>query len=193
MSLQSSHKDPAASNAWLDRYFSEPRYTIDAHLCDFEFFLKGFEAGWGLNLDPDNQRSHAWSLAQQVAFIEGFLRGTLSSNERLIQFNCPHWDGELPGDLPHEMQIIDGVQRLMAIRRFLAGEVRAFGMLAGDFNGTRYDIRRSGSSPLHIAVHAFAWRRDLLRFYLDINSGGSPLRDVEIARVRNYLARISNP
>lgn len=192
MSLQSSHEGATASNAWLSGQFAEPRYTLDVHLCDLEFVLKGFEAGWGLNLDPNNQRSRIWSQAQQVAFTEGFLRGRLSSTERLIQFNCPHWDSELPGDLAHEMQIVDGVQRLTAIRRFLTGEIRAFGMSVNDFNGTRYDIRRQGSSPLHIAVHAFVWRRDLLQFYLDINSGGTPHRDVEIARVRNHLNQDSN-
>lgn len=192
MRQQNRHDDSSAHHLWLSGPFPEPCYRIDTHLCDLDFVLKGFSAGWGFALDPDNQHGHPWSQAQQVAFVEGFLRGTLSDDERLIRFNCPHWDGEHAGDLPHKMQIVDGVQRLTAILQFLAGNIRAFGMLADSFNGTRYDIRRQGLTPLRIAVHAFGWRHDLLQFYLEINSGGTPRRDVELARVRNRLRLISH-
>lgn len=192
MSLQNRPDSSAANHSRLDERSPEPRYTLDTLLCDLDFVLKGFAAGWQLELEQEDQHNHGWSLAQQVVFIERLLRGKLSDEERLLRFNCPHWDGECPSDLPHRMQIVDGAQRLAAIRRFLCGEVRAFGMSVGDFNGTRYDIRRTDSVSLRLAIHALPWRRDLLQFYLDINSGRTPQRDVVIARVRSHLRQIDN-
>lgn len=166
----------------------DPKYTVNVFFSYLERALTGYSDDWGLNLDPDFQRGHVWTTAQQEAFVEGMLRGTVGESLRVIQFNAPHWeDDQYAGDLPAEIQIIDGLQRLTAVRKFMAGEVRAFGLLADEFKGTPFSPHKARFSLL-FSIHSFGWRKDLLRYYLDINTGGTPHSAQEIERVRHLLS-----
>ena len=167
----------------------DPNYTVDAHFITLERMLDGYQRDWGLNLDPDFQRGHVWTLEQRVAYLEGVFRGTVGDSQRVIQFNAPHWESEQHGgDLPSEIQIVDGLQRLTSIRQFMAGELRIFnGLHVEDFDGSRYSPRM-GQYRLKFSIHNFIWRRDLLSYYLDINTGGTPHSLEEIDRVKGLLA-----
>lgn len=165
-------------------------YTVDVRLDGLEAFLAGQERdmatmGGRLELEPDFQRGHVWNDVQRVHYVENLLRG---SAPRLIRFNAADWSGRgVRGDLPaHHLQCIDGLQRLTALRRFLAGELRLFGSSVGvgDLKGTPFD---PGRFTLQVAVHEFASRADLLQFYLDLNSGGTVHADAELERVRGLL------
>ena len=106
----------------------------------------------------------------------------------VIQFNCPHFeDHEYAGELPREMQILDGLQRLTAVREFMAGKVEPFGLSIEDLRGSSYEPARP-FYRLRFAVHTFQTRRDLLQHYLDLNVGGTPHAAEEIQRVRGLLA-----
>ena len=165
-----------------------PQYTIDCQFASIERQLSNYQKDWGLNLDPDFQRGHVWTTEQRIAFVEGMFRGTVGESQRVIQFNAPHWNNDKHGgDLPDEIQIIDGLQRLTAVRRFLAGEFCIFnGLCVDDFEGSRYSVKM-GFHRLRFAIHSFAFRHDLLRYYLDINTGGTPHSQDEIERVRRLL------
>ncbi len=185
-------------NAALDlviRPLPNPRYTIDASFRYIEHQLNCYDKDWGgLNLDPDFQRGHVWSYEQRVAFMEGIFRGTVGDSQRIIQFNAPHWDDDNHGgDLPNEIQIVDGLQRLTTVRMFMAGELAIFGGLkACDLEGSHYAVNRP-NYRLQFAIHNFANRADLLRYYLAINSGGTPHSTSEIERVKALLALVSDP
>ncbi|WP_370630743.1 hypothetical protein [Vogesella sp. XCS3] len=120
--------------------------------------------------------------------MEGFFRGTVGNNQRIIQFNATHWkDDNHGGDLANEIQIVDGLQRLTAIRMFMSGRLSAFWMVVDDFADSSFNPRRQ-SYWVKFAIHAFTHRRDLLRYYLDINAGGTPHSKDEIDRVSSLLA-----
>ena len=71
---------------------------------------------------------------------------------------------------------------------FMAGEIAIFGGLkASDLDGSKYAVNRP-SYRLQFAIHNFANRADLLRYYLAINSGGTPHSTSEIERVKGLLA-----
>ncbi|MDH0436491.1 DUF262 domain-containing protein [Aeromonas caviae] len=185
-----SYEEKNAALDQLIRPLPNPRYTIDASFRYIEHQLNGYEQDWGgLNLEPDFQRGHVWTHEQRVAFIEGIFRGTVGESQRIIQFNVPHWDDENHGgDLPNEIQIVDGLQRLTTVRMFMAGEIAIFGGLkASDLDGSKYAVNRP-SYRLQFAIHNFANRADLLRYYLAINSGGTPHSTSEIERVKGLLA-----
>lgn len=185
-----SYEEKNAALDQLIRPLPNPRYTIDASFRYIELQLNGYEQDWGgLNLEPDFQRGHVWTHEQRVAFIEGIFRGTVGESQRIIQFNVPHWDDENHGgDLPNEIQIVDGLQRLTTVRMFMAGEIAIFGGLkASDLDGSKYAVNRP-SYRLQFAIHNFANRADLLRYYLAINSGGTPHSTSEIERVKGLLA-----
>lgn len=163
-------------------------YAVDYEWRSLEWGLGSYERDYGLNLLPDFQRGHVWTARQQAHFIENVMRGVIPTASLLIQFNCPHWDdSDYAGELPREMQIIDGLQRLTAVREFMAGRVHPFGLPIEAFAGTPFDPRLRTSYRFRVAIHTFTRRADLLQHYLDINTGGTPHSDDEIERVQGLL------
>lgn len=131
-----------------------------------------------LDLEPDLQRAHVWTQAQQIAYVEYILRG--GEVGRNLTFNCPGWMYDWRG--PYV--IVDGKQRLRAARAFLSDEIPAFGLKRSEYSG-----RLSMTGP------SFCWRvctldtrRELLEFYLSINAGGTPHTKAELDKVRKMLA-----
>ena len=134
-------------------------------------------------MEPDFQRSHVWTEAQQIAFIEYGLMGGESG--MLITTNCPGWMGDFRG--PYEL--VDGLQRITAVRRFLHDEIPAFGHRLSEYK-----------DQLAISHARFEWRvfdlpnrAEVLRLYLLINSGGVVHSPEEIARVRALLEKELKP
>ena len=130
-----------------------------------------------LDLEPDVQRAHVWNQKQQVAYVEYILRG--GEVGRNLTFNCPGWMQDWRG--PYV--IVDGKQRLQAARAFMRDEFPAFGLKFSEYSGR-----------LHITGPSFSWRvcslesrRELLEFYLSINTGGTPHTKAELDKVRAML------
>jgi len=133
----------------------------------------------GLDLAPDFQRGHVWSEAQQIAFVEFGLRGGLEYSSDTLLFNCADW----PRECRKPIQIVDGLQRLTAVRRFLRNEIPAFGTLMHD-----YEEELHAMSPrFRVNVNNLPTKADVLRWYLDLNTGGTAHTDEEIARVTALL------
>lgn len=164
----------------------EARYTVEVSLHGVEPQLETFANNYGLNLDPDFQCGHVWTPEQRVAFMEGLFRGTVNPT-LIIQFNFPHWDMQDPdSDLPDEMQIVDGLQRLTTIRQFMDGSIRPFGLTPSDLDDTDFDLRCSLIS-VKLAVHTFAKHEDLLSYYLAIHSGDTSHSPQELEQVRGLI------
>lgn len=175
------------------RPFRQSSYIIDVGFGFLENWLEELDKDWqnngnrGLNLSPDFQRGHVWTDQQRSRYVEYVLRGGNAQLE--LQWNHPHWDGVVPTDLPLEMQIIDGKQRLEAVRMFLREEITAFDRRASYFKGTSFDPKRS-LFRFKMNVHNMATRKEVLQFYLDLNSGGVVHSSEEINRVREMLDTI---
>jgi hypothetical protein len=137
--------------------------------------------GGTFDLNPDFQRGHVWTEEQKVAYIENVLRGLAPLN---FKFNAPHHSGRTEGgDLnPADIVCVDGLQRLTALREFLGDKFAVFGgVRVADLTGTEFDPRRMYCS---FEIFELTTRRDLLQFYLDLNSGGTVHTPTELARVR---------
>ncbi len=140
----------------------------------------------GVDINPDFQRGHIWTEAQQVAYIENVLRRIVDESGLTIRFNCPTWrETKLLGDLPEQVVCIDGLQRLTAIRRFINKELPVFG-LDYEVLPMRVILR---DLQLVIKMYDFQDRKDLLKFYLDINGGGTPHSKEELDRVRELMIK----
>ena len=146
--------------------------------------------GGELELNPDFQRGHVWTQAKQAAFMEAVIRGTAPLT---IRFNCPAWNGSLENGLveglnPHSVLCVDGLQRLTAMRDFVAGKFKVFGRYSmEDLEDTSFSFNRMGAMWT-MEMFNIASRADLLQFYLDLNSGGVVHTDDELARVGQLLA-----
>jgi hypothetical protein len=137
-------------------------------------------AGQTLELDPDFQRMHVWTKDQQIRYCEFVIRGGESG--RTIFWNHPNWMGSFTG----EMTLVDGKQRLEAVRAFLRDEVPVF----GDYRCSDLErrIMRLGRLDFLMRVAKLKTRSDVLKWYLMINAGGTPHTPEELDRVRALLA-----
>lgn len=161
-------------------------YTIDSQMTDVEHYVAKWQEtmvqfGGSFELSPDYQRGHVWTDTQRAGYVESVMRRCAPLT---ILFNCPGWSSTTHGgDIPdYTFQCIDGLQRLTAVRMFMAGEIAVFGGLrAPALKGTAFDPRKFG---LKFSVYEFTKRADLLQFYLDLNGGGTVHSPVELDRVR---------
>jgi len=149
----------------------------------------------GLNMNPDFQRGHVWTEAQQIAYIENFIRGGVGDTGRTITFNCSDFqrrranDSDIVG-----FYVIDGLQRLTAVRRFMNDEFKIFheelgGVDKDFFNGTGYRI--CSLIGLSFNVYNMQYKKDVLDFYLAMNSGGTVHSPEEIERVKKMREELN--
>lgn len=150
----------------------EPRYLVD--------WIQEEITTMGLNMCPDFQRGHVWTGEQQKAYIEYCLRGGRSGMD--LYFNCPWWnDGRRTGDY-QEYVCVDGLQRITAWMAFLENKIDVFGYFYRDFTD-----RWPCKITMRVHVNNLQTRREVLRWYIDMNAGGTPHTKAEIERVRELL------
>lgn len=129
-----------------------------------------------VDLSPDFQRGHVWTQEQQVAFMEYMLRDGPSGKD--IYFNHPGWMASFEGDFV----LVDGLQRITAALAFLHDELEAFGRTRSEYED---NIRMHIGFKFHVAT--LQTRAEVLQWYLDFNTGGTPHHAHEIQRVRALL------
>ncbi len=148
-----------------------PEYLIE-HVCgDWVNEL-------GLQLNPDFQRAHVWTQEQQIAYVTYFLRGGKSGRE--LYFNHPGWMGSFKGG---DFVLVDGKQRIEAIRAFLADEFEVFGSCYSEFT----DRIRLTDGTFIVHVNDLKTRAEVLQWYIEMNSGGVVHTNEEIEKVQRLL------
>lgn len=163
-------------------------YQVNIGLDGLEKRLTNWENDdyYALQLVPDFQRGHVWTPQQQTDFVEYFLSGGKSG--LTIYFNKPSWQGAGSGPYAYDDFVcVDGLQRLTALRGFMHNEVRAYGQLYAEF-GQEIGAARNSES-LVFNINSLQTRAEVLTWYLQMNSGGTPHTVPEIARVQVLLAQ----
>ena len=151
------------------------------------------EAEVGLDINPDYQRGHVWTPAQQVAYVEHILLGGETAREVMtvcVGRGTDDYVTARDGSISlRRYSLLDGLQRVTAVRAFVAD---AFPVLTSvDPAGFRW-------SQLDRSIQrrdlSFSWRSlavpteaDVIRLYLRLNSGGTPHSAAELDRVRAML------
>lgn len=161
--------------------FPSARWAVDVPWTHLDGNLETLAGEGELRLDPDYQRAHVWTLEQQTAYVEFQLMGGELS--RSIIFNAPYWTRH--GVPPEEtyVELIDGKQRLEAVRAFLRGDLRVFGLRYGDFE----DKLPTMEHRFRFQLCCLETREEVLQLYLKINAGGTPHSAAELDRVRKLL------
>lgn len=155
-------------------------YFINVPWGSVERTLVDFDNGFGVDLDPDFQRGHVWTEPQQIRYVEFVLRGGRSGRD--VLFNQSGWNNhsESRGE---PCVLVDGKQRLEAVRRFMKDEIPAFGTLRSGYVDTL-----SMTGPQFVfTVNDLKTRAEVLQWYLDLNDGGVVHAPEEISRVRQML------
>lgn len=172
-----------------------PQFITDGHYgVDVSWrFLEKWLAGHEYDVDPPYQRSHVWTRRQASRYVEYCLQGGRYSRE--LRWNSRGYNTtsqkkwqHLPVDklASTTLELVDGKQRLKAVRSFLADELEVFnGILCSDFDGFEMALKLHLS--FRMTVNSLDFKADVLQWYLDLNSGGTVHTDEELSKVREML------
>lgn len=130
------------------------------------------------DLNPDFQRGHVWSRDKQIRYVEYILRGGKSSKD--IYFNNAGWLLAKEDDTV----LVDGKQRLEAVRAFLRNEFPAFGSFYHEYTD---NLTIVDNTMFIVHVNNLQTREEVLQWYLDLNDGGVVHTEDELNRVRWLL------
>lgn len=175
------------------------KHTEEIQWSSIERWIKSQDEDGGFNDNPDYQRDHVWTKEQQISFIEGVIRGIIPQSLLSIRINNPLFEQKVLNEwskgaewkticeLPFEVQVIDGKQRLNAIRQFLSGNIKIFNeqICADDLKSSPYS---PFSKRIQLNIMNFTKKDDLLKFYLALNSGGTVHSQADLDKVKNMLS-----
>lgn len=161
----------------IPKFTSYGDYRVNVPLDHLEENLEHYFKT-GLELEPDFQRGHVWNEKQQVSFVEFFLRGGITGRE--ILFNCVGWMNDFRGPFV----LVDGLQRLTALRKFLRDELLVFSTKHSEMGRIN-----SLETTLIFCVNNLKTRKEVLIWYIELNSGGVVHTEEELNRVRELLEK----
>ena len=169
----------------IEPFTNDGRYQVNQLWSSLpEWFDRDWELSGPPDLDPDFQRGHVWDENKQRAFVEFSLRGGKGSN--IIRFNCTGWMQDFRGPFV----LVDGKQRLESVRQFMADELTVFdGMCCSDFED---ELKWAAGPDFIFNINDLKTRADVLRWYLEINSGGIVHTADELEKVRALLEEESD-
>jgi len=130
-----------------------------------------------LDIYPDFQRGHVWTNEQRSAYVEYCLRGGVGGRD--LYFNCVGWMCDFRGPFV----LVDGLQRLTAVRMFLRDELVVMGSIFSEFEGRMNQFH----CQFVFHVNDLPSRADVLKWYLEINAGGVIHSREELDRVQALL------
>lgn len=163
----------------IPQFTRQGSYQVDVHINYFKSSIDRYIEEEGLILNPDFQRGHVWTEQQQINYVEYLLRGGKSGN--IVYLNNPSWHITQEGW--NEFVCVDGLQRLTAIYRFVSDEIKVFDTLYSQFE----DNPRMINGTIKININDLKTRKEVLQWYLEMNSGGTVHTDDELNKVRDLL------
>ena len=163
----------------IKKFTSYGSYHVDVSMKRVVGAFREYE-NEGLICCPDFQRGHVWTEDQQREYIEFILRGGSSGRDFLL--NHPGWMDHFNG----EFVLVDGLQRLATLRKFYDNALPVFGgNFRRDFLNPTFDF----DVTFHIHVNNLKTRAEVLAWYIELNSGGTPHTKQEIERVKELLEK----
>lgn len=132
-----------------------------------------------LNLIQIFSGGHVWTEKQYIAFVEYLLKG---GKTNLILLNSTDYESNNGWYV-----CVDGLQRLTAVMKFTNNEIKAFGHYYNEFTGVLSAVRYG----LNISVNNLSTRKEVLEWYIELNTGGTVHSEDEIERVKGLIQKES--
>ncbi len=162
----------------IPKFTRAPCYHTNVEMYRIKNVIEDYKQNYHLNMNPDFQRGHVWTKEQQIAYVEYLLKGGASGKD--FYFNSSDW---MQGEFKAEMVIMDGLQRITAIIAFIDNEIPAFGLYHNQYE----DRMRMADVYLNININDLKTRKEVLKWYIEMNTGGTPHNSEEINRVKKLL------
>ena len=161
-----------------------PSYCVDVWLKYVLSTLEEYVQESNLQLDPDFQRLHVWTEAQQVSFIEYLLHDGRDPRAITVLLNNPNAQYKCTSNY-QDFVLVDGKQRIEAIRKFLNNNLRVFEKhTLNDFEDKNTLLR---AITLKFHINNLQSRKEVLTWYLEVNNSGTPHTEEEIDKVHQLL------
>lgn len=159
----------------IPQFTREGSYAVD---CSLPFLVDWIqdEVKEGLELNPDFQRGHVWTNEQEVAYIEFLLKGGRTGRD--LYLNKPSWHTPGADGAYDDYVCVDGLQRITAIQGFIENRFPVFGSFYREF-----EDRIGIMNTVRIHVNNLKTKKEVITWYIEMNSGGTPHAKSEIDRV----------
>ncbi len=162
----------------IKKFTHQGNYCVSTDLRDFKYTIDRYIEKYDLQMNPDFQRGHVWTVEQQIKFIEFLLKGGKTDP---VQFNHTEWMSNNMSE--GEMVCVDGLQRSTAIIKFLDDELPIF----GGYTISQIDNLKIFDVSLQISVNNLKTRKEVLQWYIELNDGGTPHTTEEISKVKKMV------
>lgn len=149
-------------------------YTHGLDIGNQEPLSKIFEA-----VPPFQRDNDKWTESMQVSFIENLLMGYRT----FLMFYEVGDKGMI------NCKLLDGLQRLTALYRFMTGEITAFGRTFDELWDAK--VIYPNFTTISLRVYNFSSEHEAVQFYIKINENITHSR-ADIARAKKYLARLES-
>lgn len=171
----------------IPKFTSDGSYQVNYPLTSLVKYIEEEVSEIGLQLNPEFQRGHVWTEEQQIAWLEYHLRGGKSGNT--IYLNNPFWNTiRKPKQGEYSDYVcVDGLQRITAAKRFIHNEIKVFGSYFDEYEDK---LRLVNGNTLILNVNDLKSEKEVLRWYVDMNAGGTPHTDEEIDRVKKMMEKL---
>lgn len=113
--------------------------------------------------------------------MEFLLRGGRTGRD--FYFNYPSMHIQVPDRAYNAYVCVDGLQRLTAIQKFFGNELKVFGSFFWEYT----DRIRISMNSIRVHVNDLKTEKEVLQWYIEMNSGGTPHSKTEITRVKTLL------
>lgn len=163
------------------RKITQAKYKVDVSWNYLENWIESHKEGVQTELEPDFQRAHVWTDEKRTNFVEFQLKGGTSGKD--IYWNCPGWMKVGKKQKFGPLQLVDGLQRITAVLKFLNNEIPAYDHFYKDYE----DELGYFECGFHFHVNDLDDRKDVLAWYIDLNDGGVIHTNEEIEKVKKML------
>lgn len=133
---------------------------------------------FGLDMEPDYQRGYEWTLEDKQKLIDSIFKNVEIGKFAFIHNGYKH-------DSPYLYQILDGKQRLNAILEFYENRFTYNGLYF--YQLSLRDQHWFERYPITVAEAQDLTREQILRYFLNLNTGGRQISMEHLAKVALML------
>lgn len=167
----------------INPFIKDGTYQVNYSLKSLVNWINEQEQEYNLQLNPDFQRGHVWTKEQQISWLEFFIRGWKTGN--ILYFNDPYWLTWNHNNTGYnDFVCVDGLQRITTIQMFINNEIPVFGAFYKEFEDPKW---LNNNRTIMVNVNTLKTKNDVLKWYIDMNSGGTPHSKEEIERVKKMI------